>query len=127
MNFIKSLFTKKEKFEEIYYIAPSTIHGNGVFANRQIAANEPIFLAFDSNQKVVYPATMVNHCISRANARAYPKIYTYIDPNTPGKYIELTEYYLYALRNIAQGEEILSNYYTTPNFIKKPAPTFKDC
>lgn len=118
---------KEEPSTRMWKIQKSNIHGKGVFANTFIKRGTRIFLALDRNEvdmdgdiyiekhqgkAIIYPAQYINHCVTSAN--------TYL-------YQDGTKYYITALYDIYPNEELLTNYYNAPYFVKKPTRDFKEC
>ena len=96
------------KFEAYYdtddiFISKSKIHGNGLFAGKDIDNNLKLFTAIDKNRIITNLGKYINHCGIC---------------NTYLKY-ENGEYNIYSKRNIDKGEELTVNYDLTPSFIKK--------
>ncbi len=91
-------------FDGSWYVGQSKIHGKGVFSNNDIQKGVLLFEAIDDNKKISYLGSLINHC----NV-----------PNT--KLVPIgNKYYLMSIANINKNDELIANYYDTPNFIKKP-------
>ncbi len=113
---ITSSYHNTENFNKKYIIAKSNIHNDGIFATQKINKNEKIDLAIKNilmhNFITPYFGRKINHCEINYN--------TYLKK-------EGNDYYIYAKRDIMQGEELTTNYKDTPAFIRKPKNNFKLC
>ena len=94
------------------YIYKSKIHGKGLFVRKNFKKNSIIFKAigFKNNKpKITYYGSYINHSYN-------PN--TYLKFNKDG-------WYIYALKNINNHEELSCDYTHTPNFIDKPNKNWK--
>jgi SET domain-containing protein len=99
-----------------YVIAPSPIHGQGVFATRRIRKDEviglPLYVRF-----YIFP--VITEELGRKINHSYK-------PNAIlKKSPDALEWYLVAIMDIAKDEEITMNYQDTPWFIDRPMPWYK--
>lgn len=97
-----------------YKVGRSNIEGEGVLATSFIYQGEDVGLGFTGTSADDLEITedlgiWVNHSQS-------PSMRIIERSNN--------EYYLVAVRDIQQGEELTVNYWDTPNFIKKPNPAW---
>jgi SET domain-containing protein len=96
---------------ETWFIGYSKIHGIGVLANTTIPANSFIDVAIESNQKITFFGSKINHSWK-------PSAIMVFDTNRK-------TYGIFAINDIRQNEEITLNYEDTPPFIAKPNPKWK--
>lgn len=100
-----------ENFNQLnttYYIGPSKINGDGVFINTDIRQGTVLFEAIDKNKKVTKLGSKVNHCNN---------------PNSA--LVEINNsWYLILTKHCNKNNEITADYNYTPNFIKKPDPSW---
>jgi hypothetical protein len=104
---------RKEGFEEQtqdLYVAASQVQGVGVFTGRGFKKDETVMTAVEPEKKITALGSKVNHCVSRANV--------VLREAEPGYWN------LYAKRDLEKGEEVLADYHDTPDFIKKPDPSW---
>lgn len=95
---------RHNNFDGSWYVGQSNIHGKGVFSNNDIQKGVLLFEAIDDNKKISYLGSLINHCNI---------------PNT--KLVPIgNKYYLMSIAKINKNDELIANYYDTPNFIKKP-------
>lgn len=104
---------KKIKNEDRYYLAPSKIHGLGVFANRKFKEGEVIDLGIQNIFGLIPSPTpkfgsYINHQLN---------CNTVLKPCPHG-------YYVVASKEIRPHVEITIDYNNTPWFISKPNPTW---
>lgn len=98
-----------------YYIDKSSIHGNGIFVNKDLNKNKPIDVGIDFGILGMIPyvtpsfGSLINHSYQ---------------PNTYLKW-KNKKWYVVASRNIKKGEEITLDYNNTPWYIKGPEPNYK--
>ena len=109
-----SINTLLESFnDKKYYIGKSKIHGHGVLANKNFKKYDVIELAFIEKNNYAditpYFGKFINHC------------------DKPNMVLKRNgdKYYTVALKNIKKNEELLLNYYDTPDYIIKPEPHYK--
>lgn len=89
-----------------WIISKSSIHGIGVFSKVDLAPNQYIDVAIDSNQIVTSFGSKINHSWS---------------PSAQLIYNSVTKTYdVHSIKNIDTGSEITLDYTFTPHFIKKP-------
>jgi len=99
---------------EKYYIAPSEIHGEGVFSKKELHKNEDIDIGIKYHMLNLVPyvtpefGSMINHSSK---------------PNSYLKY-KKNQWYVTASKNIPKDTEILLNYHNTPWFIQGPDPSW---
>lgn len=91
-----------------YELKDSKIHGTGVFSTGNHKKGEILFTAITRDTEITKQARYVNHC------------------NNPTTILEKRdgEWILIALRDIKSGDEITADYNNTPDFIKKPDPSW---
>jgi hypothetical protein len=87
-----------------FYNALSPIHGRGLFSNQYFPYTSILFKVSDLNGNVTDFGRLINHSYK-------PNIILHKEDDG---------YYAVATKPIYQGEEILGNYYFTPDFIDKP-------
>jgi preprotein translocase subunit Sec61beta len=95
--------------DELYF-SESTVHGTGLFTKRGFRAGELVLVAIEPDQQITHQCSKVNHCVSRANL--------VLREGEPGYWN------LHALRDLEKGEELLTDYNNTPDFIAKPDPSW---
>lgn len=101
-------------YKDNYYIAPSQIHGSGIFAKRFLQKNKVIGIVI-YNYLYIFPTvtqefgSWINHSY-RPNSQLCKR----------GSY-----YYLVASRDIYPNQEITADYVNTPWFIRKPESHYK--
>lgn len=109
---IISLYNKNKKNINInneYSIEKSNINGLGVFSNIYIKKGEYLFEVVNTDKKISYLGSYVNHCNK---------------PNT--KLVEHNNtWWLISLDDILPNTEVIADYNDTPYFIKKPDPNWK--
>jgi len=94
-----------------FYLKKSKIHGVGVFPKIKFNKDSKLFKLVDKNNNFSKLCSKVNHC-------QYNKTNSYI------KKIK-DEWYLFALKDINIGDEIVCDYNNTPNFMRKPKKEWK--
>ena len=104
----------------------SKIHGLGIFSKRARVKGEKLFVAINSNNIVTPIGRKINHCPGKDAQGIIPR--DSILPNTilstqPDK--TSGEWWIIAARNINVGEELTMDYTYTPDFIKKPDPSWR--
>lgn len=105
-----------------FTISESSIQGVGLYTKRKRSKGENLFVAINSNKKVTPIGSKINHCPSkRTSERSIPPN-TYLS-TTPDK--DTGEWWIIAARDIAVGEELTMDYTNTPDFIKKPDPSWR--
>lgn len=89
-------------YDSSFYIKESQINGNGIFSKNKVKSGDTLFKAINDKKRVTLLGKFINHC------------------NIPNSYLRFynNEYYLYALNDICEDEEITANYDDTPYFIK---------
>ena len=115
----------------IYIIKKSNIHGNGVFANKNIKNKELIEIAI-----LIKPNTQPANKLLKPQPTFYYQITPYfgslINHSKTKDNIELffidNKYYARANKNILKGTEICANYdgHTIPPFIQGSLPHYID-
>ena len=91
-------------FTSAYVIKPSTIHGVGIYTQKNILKDDVLFKAISVDESVTPLGSYVNHCNR---------------PNT--KLVEKDKaWFLVALTDIKKNTELKCNYNLTPDFIMKP-------
>jgi hypothetical protein len=105
----KEGFEDDGKGSELYF-SESTVHGTGLFTKRGFRAGELVLVAIEPDQQITHQCSKVNHCVSRANL--------VLREGEPGYWN------LHALRDLEKGEELLTDYNNTPDFIAKPDPSW---
>ena len=110
-NLKGGLGSRKDELSQKWIIAPSPIHGVGVFTNRAIAANEIIDVGIDPPgfkfPAITYFGSKINHATDAATARL-----EYED--------ETMRHFVVANRNLPRFTEVTVNYWNTPWYIAKP-------
>jgi len=104
---------RKEGFKELrqdLYVAASDIQGVGVFTGRGFQKGELVLVAVVLKNEITALGSKVNHCVQRANV-----VLKEADPGY---------WNLYAKRDLDASEEVLADYYDTPDFIAKPDPSW---
>lgn len=101
--------------DAIWSVAPSRIHGIGVFSNTWIFDGELVGTAIVSKfglfPNVTFFGSKINHSYR---------------PNVTLRYDYATgAYNIYALRDLQPGTELLADYRDTPFFIAKPDPNWQ--
>ena len=93
---------------EHFYVADSGIAGQGLFASESCKKNQRLFKALDLDHTIRTEVLKVNHC------------------NHPNTYLvkEADGWWVYAKKDLAPGEELSIDYWDTPDFIRKPDPTW---
>lgn len=109
-----------------FTIDKSKIQGLGLFSKRIRVKGEKLFVAIDANKKVTPIGRKINHCPGKDADGIVPT--DSILPNTvlstePDK--TTRDWWIIADRNINVGEELTMDYTHTPNFIKKPDPSWR--
>lgn len=109
-----------------FTIDKSKIQGLGLFSKRIRVKGERLFVAINSNNNVTPIGSKINHCPGKDGDGIIPR--DSILPNTilstePDK--STGEWWVTAARNINVGEELTIDYTYTPDFIKKPDPTWR--
>ena len=109
-----------------FTIDKSKIQGLGLFSKRIRVKGERLFVAINSNNNVTPIGSKINHCPGKDGDGIIPR--DTILPNTilstePDK--STGEWWVTAARNINVGEELTIDYTYTPDFIKKPDPTWR--
>lgn len=99
----------------VWTIAPSTIHGVGIFSTRDLHEGELIGIAIKLYVSFI---PSVTHFGSKINHSYSPNAVLRYDYST-------NTYNVYAMTNIRAGTEITTDYRFTPFFIAKPSPHFK--
>jgi len=91
------------------YIAPSNIHGVGIFTKLNLFTNKKIYKAINKNKNITYFGSKINHS------------------NNPNTYLKETNncWYVYSLNYIKKYSELTLDYNNTPDFIMKPDPNWK--
>ena len=93
----------------MWYIAPSSIHGVGVFTSRNLFPGEHVSIAIDKHLKITSFGSKINHSYS---------------PNcTLGKNSD-GSFGMYTFRHVPMHSELTLDYMYTPDFIKKPDPAW---
>jgi len=93
------------------YRAKSSIHGDGLFADRHYAPGEKIGVAIEFSGNVPR-VTKLGRWVNHKS-----------EPNS-SLLFNGTVYNLHAIRAIAPGEEITSNYNNAPTFIERAKPWY---
>lgn len=94
----------------VLYIGKSSIHGVGVFTDRQLSTNDFILIAINANKVITPIGLKINHSLN-------PNSFLLFANNT---------WNLYAQDIIYANEEITCNYnINTPSFIKKANANWK--
>lgn len=109
-----------------FTIGKSNIQGLGLFSKRSRVKDDKLFVAIQSNKTVTPIGSKINHCPGKfknpaeASYAVLPNTYlsTSADKNTG-------EWWIIAGRNIDAGEELTVDYTNTPDFIKKPDPSWR--
>lgn len=91
------------------YIAPSLIHGVGIFTKLNIMKDKKIYKAIDKNRNITFFGSKINHS------------------NNPNAYLKKinSSWYIYSINYIKKFTELTLNYNDTPDFIMKPDPKWK--
>lgn len=108
-----------------FTIDKSKIQGLGLFSKRIRVKGERLFETIDANNIVTTIGRKINHCPGKDADGIIPT--DSILPNTvlstePDK--TTGAWWAIAARNINVGEELTMDYKNTPDFIKKPDPTW---
>ncbi len=104
--FIIIFNTKKNNMT--VYIAKSNIEGEGLYTFKYTKKGDKIFLAIDNYNSVTYLGSKINHC-----------------NNSNTELVKTDDgWYICALYDIEKDKEITVNYNHTPDFIKKPDPSW---
>ena len=92
----------------LVYIGKSNIEGDGIMALRNINKGDKIFIAIDDYNSITYLGSKINHC------------------NNPSAELVKNDkvWYVVALYDIEKNKEITVDYNKTPDFIKKPDPSW---
>jgi hypothetical protein len=98
----------------MYEIGPSLIHGNGLFATRNILTNQEIDAAICINKWFIPEIT--SFCGRWINHSNNPNCFLKRRGNC---------LFLCAKQTIATGEELTADYNITPWFVQKPSNTWK--
>ena len=86
-----------------FYLAPSRIHGTGVYCRVSIPKDTILFKAIEhSKKKVTELGKKVNHC------------------NNSNTILKMINWYLVSSKNIEKNGELTADYNNTPDYIKKP-------
>ena len=110
---------------DILYVAPSEIHGKGVFSSAPFQLNHIIchvfdfFETHDIHQRrihITFFGSYINHSFQ-------PNTKVFLLPS-PSPHSLSVEYYLVAIRFIPAKTEITANYNDTPPFIAKADPSW---
>lgn len=114
MCFVISIFFRKK---QPYYVSDSTIHNKGLFSNQKFNKNDVIGVAVEDTTKKPVQITKdfgvwLNHCVKNTNAHTIEQD---------------NKLLVVASKNIEKGDELLTNYNTTPNYIKNAEKHYKEC
>lgn len=103
------------KYADSFRIAPSGIHGNGIFANRDIHKKHLIGVGI----YYFFIMPIITEDFGKWINHSYK-------PNSVVHYNEKNnKYYIAAIKDIVKDEEITINYNHTPWFIKKAERHYK--
>ena len=105
-----------------FTISNSPIQGLGLYTKRKRSKGEKLFVSINSNKDVTPIGSKINHCPSKASSSRSVIPNTYLS-TTPDQ--DTGEWWIIAARDIAVGEELTVDYRHTPDFIKKPDPSWK--
>ena len=111
-----------------FTIGESRIQGLGLFTKRQRAKGEKLFIAIQPDETVTPVGSKINHCPEKDEDGNKMNALVSVIPNT---YLSETpdkttgSWWIIAARNIHVGEELTVDYTHTPDFIKKPEPTWR--
>jgi SET domain len=97
------------------YIAPSSIHGMGLFANKMYMKGEKILLCVDENSEIIEQCRKINHCPAKSS-----QLNTVLVKSDDNE-----EWWIIATRTIRPNEELSADYMKTPSFIKKADKNWK--
>jgi hypothetical protein len=109
-----------------FTIGKSNIQGLGLYTKRRRLKDDKLFVAIQSNKTVTPVGSKINHCPGKFKHKA-DAAYSIL-PNT---YLSTSadkdtgEWWIIAGRNIDAGEELTVDYTNTPDFIKKPDPSWR--
>lgn len=101
----------KDLSESKWYLSPSLIEGEGIFAARDIACGEIIDIIVQHGIKITFFGSKINHSWT-------PCAELLLNSNRG-------EYDVIAIKNIQKNQEITLDYNNTPFFIQKPDPNWK--
>jgi hypothetical protein len=105
-----------------FTISNSPIQGLGLYTKRKRSKGEKLFVSINSNKDVTPIGSKINHCPSKGSSSRSVIPNTYLS-TTPDQ--DTGEWWIIAARDIALGEELTVDYTHTPDFIKKPDPSWK--
>lgn len=95
-----------------WYLSPSPIHGEGIFAGSDIVRGEIIDVAIcKQSVKITFFGSKINHSWHPCAELSFNS--------------ERDEYDVVAIKDIQKNQEITLDYNNTPFFIKKPNPKWK--
>ena len=97
----------KESFEQNWEIRPSNVHGNGIFANREIQKGERIGLVFVIHPDDILPQDQPKRVIVRTKMGSLINHSVFGNSELKRKH---NRYILIATRRILPGQEITSDY-----------------
>jgi hypothetical protein len=103
------ILNSKSKNCILVYVAKSNIEGDGLYAAKDLKKGDKLFVAIDEYNSITYLASKINHC-NNSNTELVK-----IDK----------EYYVLSLYDIEKNKELTLDYNNTPDFIKKPDPSWK--
>ncbi len=105
-----------------FTIHESPIQGVGLYTKRRRLKGEKLFVSINSNKKVTPIGSKINHCPSKrsSNRSVIPNTFLSTEPDQA-----TGEWWIIAARDIAADEELTVDYTHTPDFIKKPDPSWK--
>ena len=104
-----------DKYKLNFYIKPSEIHGDGVFANDNFKIKKIIGVLM---YFILFMPIITDNLGRWVNHSYTPNCIMYYRG-------ENNKYYIVALRNIKVNEELTIDYNSTPWFIRKPESHFK--
>lgn len=96
----------------LFYVAPSPIHGRGVFASQSLAEGTPVVLAIRGNEffgQIQPEARFVNH------SKHAPNLVMIRLPQA---------YWLVVAEDVVTGTELTVDYWKTPWYVAKPNPAW---
>ena len=91
------------------YINKSNIQGVGVFTSNDIKSGSHIYNVIDNNRNINFIGSKVNHSYN---------------PNSILKKNDDDSFSIFATKFINKNNEIVADYTNTPDFIKKPDPSW---
>ena len=99
---------KQDTTNEHFWVGKSRIAGEGLFCSEPLMKDQRLFKAITSDHQITEDARKINHC------------------NRPNTYMIKEEdgWWVYAKKDLEKDTELSIDYRDTPDFIKKPDPSW---